>query len=348
MKSDSTEAFEALKVYMKENHNAKIVAGGREILKRCHFCGDSRNMSDAHLYIGLKNGAIVYNCFKCNSKGVVDGKFLRDIGCYDLGLLNLCIEQNKKNSSSGSLNSKAFRNPSKFYRPIIPISNNAYAIKKLKYVSNRFGYEITPQIAANFKIVVNIKDFLSINGIERYTRDPSVVDLLDKFFVGFLSMDNRYIVMRRLVPEGKLPQYIDTRYVNYDIFGIDNEGMKFYTIPSTFVDPFKPVEIHIAEGCFDILSIYFHVAPFGTNGVFSAVNGKSYSSLVRYLIMTYGFTAFDLHLYPDADVNDRKMEAIHRDIEPFGVNTFIHRNMFPGEKDFGVPLDHVNDKWRKI
>ena len=79
MKNNSSEAFEALKVYMKENHNAKIVSGGREILKRCHICGDSRDHTDAHMYIGFKDGVILYNCFKCNEKGIVDGKFMRDL-----------------------------------------------------------------------------------------------------------------------------------------------------------------------------------------------------------------------------------------------------------------------------
>ena len=44
MTNDRTsEAFEALKQYLIDNHNAKIVSGGREILKRCHICGDSRD-----------------------------------------------------------------------------------------------------------------------------------------------------------------------------------------------------------------------------------------------------------------------------------------------------------------
>ena len=88
--NSSSEAFESLKQYMVENHRAKLVSGGREILKRCHICGDSRDQSDAHMYIGMKNGSIVYNCFKCNAGGVVDGKFLRDMDCYDPNIIFLC------------------------------------------------------------------------------------------------------------------------------------------------------------------------------------------------------------------------------------------------------------------
>ena len=51
---NSSEAFEALKVYMRENHNAKIVSCGREILKRCHICGDSRDPTDAHMQIHIQ------------------------------------------------------------------------------------------------------------------------------------------------------------------------------------------------------------------------------------------------------------------------------------------------------
>ena len=52
-------AFEALKVYLIKEHNAKIASGGKEIVKKCHICGDSRDPSSRHMYIGLKDGTIV-------------------------------------------------------------------------------------------------------------------------------------------------------------------------------------------------------------------------------------------------------------------------------------------------
>ena len=340
------EAFEALKQYMITNFNAKVVSGGREILKRCHFCGDSRNLSDAHLYIGIKNGAICYNCFKCNSGGIVDGKFLRELGCYDTGIVSLCHElsskfHSSKSSKYGMMNSRTNQKALQ-----VPISNNEYALKKLNYLSNRLGCVFNEYDVARFKIVLNLKDFLHVNNITKYTRNEELVDLIDKFFIGFLSVDNSYVILRRLIPEGKLPEYIDHRYVNYNIFG-GQEGEKFYIIPNG-INTSMPIDIHVAEGAFDILSIYLNVAAIGSNGIFGAVNGKSYASLIRHLITNYGFMGFNLHLYPDEDVGSDKMSIIKKDVLPFCIAVYVHRNTFPGEKDYGVCMKKINDTIIKI
>lgn len=353
MAAQDNEAFEALKQYLINNFNAKPASGGKEVIKKCHFCGDSRDPSSRHLYIGMRkgDGAIVYNCFKCNSSGYVDGKFLRDLGCYDPSIMILCEEHNRKcrgsNSTqfNGSGSGKSFRSrPRHFFLDPAP---SEYTTKKLNYISRRFGHQISIGDLNRFKIVLNVKECLLNNGITYFTRHPDMMDLLDKFFVGFLSGDNRFIVLRRLVPEGKLPKNIDSRYVNYNIYG-DDEGNKFYMIP-TVVDPSRPVDIHIAEGAFDILSVYMHVAPLGTNGVFAAVCGKAYESLVRYLIVNNGFMNFNLHLYLDNDVRNDEVERLSRELSPFyNIGIYIHRNTFQGEKDFGVPMNRIINSSSKI
>ena len=341
--NETINAFEALKNYLVDNFHAKIASGGREIVKRCHICGDSRDPSDAHMYIGLRpDGKIAYNCFKCNNGGLVTRQFLKDLTCYDENLITMCESQNKinensRNTYSGRLGSINFR---KF---LLPLSTNEFAMKKLDYISNRFGMRFNPQDAARFKIVLNLKDFLNINGIDKYTRHPDMVDALDKFFIGFLSMDNRYIMMRRLVPEGKLPQFVDYRYVNYDIIGSQSQGIKYYAVPN-IIDVSRPFEIHMAEGAFDILSAYFFVAPMGTNATFIAIGGKAYENAIKFLISQYGFTGFILHIYADADVDDRMFAKIKSMLAPFNVSVYIHRNRMAGEKDFGVSMDKIQDQ----
>lgn len=346
-KRETNEAFEALKIYMKENHNAKIVSGGKEILKRCHICGDSRDRTDAHMYIGLKDGAILYNCFKCNQSGVVDGKFMRDLGCYDPSIINLCQEQNSKSVNSTGTQSGSLRS----IRPkslMIPIFSNAFAEKKLRYINIRLGLQLTMYDVAQLKIVLNLKEFLNFNGITQYTRDEGLMDLIDKFFIGFLSADNRYVILRRIAPEGKLPPFIDSRYINYNIFNT-NVGDKFYIIPA-MINTLLPISIHIAEGAFDILSIYNNIRkPKGaSNSIYAAVCGKNYSSLVKYFILNCGFISFDLHLYPDSDVSDAEMIRIKNELKDFNVQIFIHRNRAPDQKDYGVSMDNIIDSAYKI
>ena len=340
MQQNTSEAFEILKQYLIDNYNAKVASGGREIIKRCHICGDSRDLSDAHMYIGMRNGAIVYNCFKCNACGIVDGKFLRDMDCYDPNIIYAVQSQNKNSSGSNSTNLGSF----KIYKPksmVIPYSNNEFAAKKLNYIRNRLGIQIEYNNLIDYKIILNLKDFLTANNITNYTREPQLVDLLDKFFMGFLSMDNSYVIMRRLIPEGKLPKCIDTRYVNYNIWG-SNNGVKTYIIPSV-IYPQKHLEIHIAEGCFDILSIRMNLVPDASNSIFCAISGKSYMSVVKYFITAYGFIGFTLHIYPDNDIDDREMIKIKQAISIFNIKLFIHRNTYPGEKDFGVPKNRINE-----
>lgn len=350
---NTNEAFEALKQYLITNFNAKTASGGKEIIKKCHFCGDSRDPSSRHLYIGRRkgDGAIVYNCFKCNASGYVDGRFLRDLGCYDPGIMILCDEHNRKSRGSNSTQFNGIGNRKSFHsRPkhlFLDPGPSDFTTKKLDYLSRRFGHHISIGDLQRFKIVLNVKECLLNNGITYFTRHPDMMDLLDKFFVGFLSGDNRFIVLRRLVPEGKLPKNIDSRYVNYNIYG-DDVGNKFYMIP-TVVDPSKPIDIHIAEGAFDIISIYMHVAPIGTNGIFGAVCGNSYESLVRYLITTHGLMNFNLHLYLDNDVKIEKVDRLRQELFPFyNVGIYIHRNTYPEEKDFGVNMDRISDGMTKL
>ena len=343
----TSEAFEALKQYLIDNHNAKLVSGGREILKRCHICGDSRDLSDAHMYIGMKNGSIVYNCFKCNAGGPVDGKFLRDMDCYDPNIIYLCNEQNKKSTGTNSSYSGGFKNI-RSRQMIFPLVHDEFAQKKIAYICNRLGLNLTQNDLANLKIVLNLKQFLDANGITQYTRNLELMDLLDKFFIGFLSMDGTYVILRRLVPEGKLPSYIDYRYINYNIFG-NNQGMKHYVIPM-MINTLRPINIHIAEGAFDIISIYRNlVTPYNANNdIFAAVCGKTYLSLIKYFIMMYGFNGFTLHIYPDADVSDYEMIKIKKELSLFNISIFVHRNAYPGEKDFGVSPDRIQDSSTKI
>ena len=344
---ETVEAFEALKQYLIDNFRAKPASGGREVVKRCHLCGDSRDPSDAHMYIGLRpDGKIAYNCFKCNSGGIVTRQFLKDLACYDENLIMMCETQNKSSGDSkGAYSGKV--GIINFRKLLLPISTNEFAMKKLDYISRRLGVQFNAQDAARFKIILNLKDFLDINGITKYTRHPDMVDALDKFFIGFLSMDNRYVMMRRLVPEGKLPKFIDFRYVNYDISGSNTQGIKYYAVPN-IVDITRPMEIHMAEGAFDILSAYLFVAPMGANAAFIAIGGKAYENAVKFLLTQYGFMGFILHLYADADVDDRMFVKIKNMLAPFNIPVYIHRNRMPGEKDFGVSMDKIQEQKYKL
>lgn len=342
----SNTAFEALKEFMVQNYGAKVASGGREIVKRCHICGDSRDQSSRHMYIGLKpNGAIVYNCFKCNSSGMVDGKFFRDLGCFNVDMINICNQNNSKVSPETNSNRSYFY---KNRSPILTYREDSGSLNKLAYINNRLGTNFNFDDLRSLKIVLNLYDYLNANGQPKLTRYKDIADQLDQYFLGFLSVDNAFLNMRRLVPKEQVSKYIHERYVNYNVYGLYDNRFRYYIIPGD-IDMMRPLRINIAEGPFDILGVKFNTeAGFKTNSIFASIGGKSYINLVKFFLMEYGLINFELHVYVDNDVDNYEVEKIHRLLYPYGNPVYIHRNTFPGGKDYGVAKDHINDSIIKL
>lgn len=342
---ETNEAFEALKTFLIQNYGAKAASGGREIIKRCHICGDSRDPSSRHMYIGLRDGVILYNCFKCNASGVVDSKFFRDLGCYDVDMINICNKNNAKGSSLIN------QNKSSFYRKRIPnltITEDSRTMKKLEYINNRLGIRLKLSDLAEFKIVPNLYDYLNHNDMPRLTRYKDVCDQLDLYFLGFLSADNAYLIMRRLVDKNEVLQAVQGRYVNYNIYDLKDNSYRYYILPG-FVDPTRHIRINIAEGPFDILGVRFNTnAHDYNNSIYAAIGGKSYINLVKFFITEYGFMNFELHIYADNDVDNYEIEKISTVLNPYRTPIYLHRNTFPGEKDYGVTSDHIIDSMMQI
>lgn len=342
----TNEAFESLKVFMVENYGAKLASGGKEITKRCHICGDSRDRTSRHMYIGLnKQGVLVYNCFKCGASGLVDGAFFRSLGCYNVDMIQICNQNNVKSASYKEMTNKA-----KFVKsmnPVLSYRDSLETKKKMEYLKKRMGHDFTMYELAQFKIVLNLYDYINANTIGTLTRNKSVCDQLDQFFIGFLSLDNSYINMRRLVPEGKLLSYIDSRYVNYNIYGLQDNSHRYYVIPSK-IDTLRKIKIYIAEGSFDVLGVYLNTETDKNNAIYASIGGKSYVSIVKFLIMKYGIINFELHVYVDNDVDNFEIYKLSNLVKPLGVDVFMHRNQYPGEKDYGVSKDKIVDSIIKL
>ena len=342
---NTCEAFEKLKEYLVTNCGAKIASGGKEVIKRCHKCGDSKDPRKAHMYIGMKDNNIVYNCFLCGG-GIVDQQFFRDINCYDTDLINSVIRQNKIINQNKTI----------IYRKNINrVINNSIDIPnydmKVDYLKNRLGYSLD-HVLNHLKIILSLKNYLAQNHITYYTRDPRIIEDLDKYFIGFLCVDNNQIIMRRVVDSGIVHSNCDTRYVVYvcDNRFIDKNS-KIYIIPTAYDMSrlYNRIDIHIAEGPFDILGVYINVKiDSNIPNIYAAVGGKNYQTAINYIVKRYGFINFNLHFYLDKDV-DSYIETVYRKLySPFGCKIFIHRNGFENEKDYGVPMDRIKDVVKQI
>ena len=323
--------------------NAKEASGGKQIICRCKLpgCNDTKQ----HLYIGdfESDQPIFYNCFKCHQSGFLGQNFFDNYNDFnvDSNLLEDAIKSNK-----GSSYKTYNKNKNLLYK----IQNNYVTDSdlsqaKLKYINQRLGLQLSYSDLLQLKIVLNLNDLLQSNHITNLTRYPNIVDQLSNNFIGFLSRSNGSLNMRNLTP-GKVHQSIDRKYINYNIFNekADND---FYIIP-TSIDINNHVQLHIAEGAFDILSVYFNVIENTNNCIFIAGKGKAYFNTLEYMITNFGLYDMEVHYYVDKDVNDYSIFEIVELMKPFMIDFYIHRNAYNDEKDYGVPKNRIVDSFRKV
>lgn len=323
--------------------DAKEVSGGTELVCHCKYCPDSRDPTHGHMYIKVPQSdsdPILFHCFKCNTSGLVDSRSLMEWGIYD-PVMGVEIDKLNKKASRY----KKYNKYSRIWYPFVNhITNIDLANRKLEYLNTRIGTNLSITECLAQKIVLNLKDVLDFNMISSYTRHPSIIDQLNWNFIGFLSLDNNFINMRRICDEGIVYKSIDSRYINYNIHDKHDNTEKMYILP-TSLDLTNPerVHIHIAEGPFDILSIKYNLRKFDTNSIFAAITGSGYKGLVLYLINVFQIFYFDIHLYLDNDKDSDITYELLNIVRPYGSIIYEHRNLYPNEKDFGVPLDRISE-----
>ena len=324
---------------------AKEASGGKFVACRCFYCPDGKSSSSRHFYIHIPESdddPSWYYCHKCHNRNIVTNKTLLEWGIYDNEIGQELIYHNRKCSKSKK-NIKYYNYTSVNIRNII--NDSEITRFKLDYINNRLGTNFNLQELSDLKICLNLLDVLNGNYIQTFTRDPRVVEQLNINFLGFLSIDNTSINMRRLCDEGMVIDSIDKRYINYKIVDNFDTSNRFYTIPTT-IDLNNPcrLKIHIAEGPFDILSIYTNLRNKDP-GIYTSIAGSNYLGITFYILNTFKIPYFELHYYPDNDKSGSNeiMEDVVKYVKPFNNPIYIHRNLHPGEKDFGVSLDKIRE-----
>ena len=323
----------------------RVASGGREINIRCPFCGDSKNLRHAHFYISVpqtQDELSFYHCKLCSTHGIIDGDVLRKLGCNDSNILIDIVKHNvevlklPKYKSLKNIN----RYPLK-WDVLRQDPNNQY---KLEYINNRIGSNFNYGDLVRLKIFLNLYDVININRLE-LTRHQNICNDLDRFFIGFISYDNSYANLRK-VTDNQLYQSINKRYIVYNLINKVNDAKNFYVIPSKIdvLNP-NPVRIHIAEGPFDILSIFYNLNNQNNyQNIYIACGGKSYSQALEFILSETGVINYEIHFYPDKDVDEKELYySVLRRVKMLAANIYIHRNIFNDEKDFGVPSYRIID-----
>ena len=321
----------------------------RNWVVRCPYCGDSRKSNHGHfsILIDLQSDApLLYRCFRCNESGILIPQVLEDLTLgYDESLNQQLSIFNKLSSSSSY-----FKDKVKNF--IIPIpSDNPRNRYKLNYINNRLGTSLSFDDCVSYKIVLNFSEFIMANNIPVDIPDAtggmiksSLVKILDEKYLGFVSANNNKITFRDVSQDSS--GFLG-RYYKLTIDILNRSPNTFYSLMSKFNLLYTdPINIHIAEGTFDILSVYLNLKPeISQNSLFFASCGYSFSTILKYLIYTGVNTGIHLNIYSDADKSDKDHLSLLA--KPFYQtwldNVTIHRNMSPGQKDFGVPIDKISD-----
>lgn len=330
---------------------ASLAGGGKVINCRCFECPDSKDPRSKHFYISIPKNQeepSLFYCHKCHCSGVVSYKKFIEWGIYNEQIAIDLVNHNKK-CSSNSVNDK-------YYKRIIYNLSNSITTNdettriKLNHINNRLGCNFSYEELRRLKIVLNLNDVLQENHIQQLTRDPNVVSQLDANFMGFISIDNAFLNMRRLCEEGKVIKSIDKRYINYKIFDKFDTSERFYTVP-TEIDLSIPerTKIHIAEGPFDILSIYKNLRK-EERGIYTSIAGSNYIGIAMYFLSIFKLPYVELHYYPDNDKfgSNKVMYRVADLLKPIQAPFYIHRNIAPGQKDFGVNPDMIKESVERI
>lgn len=313
---------------------------------RCPICGDStKSTKSAHMYIQNKPPFKFY-CQKCGSTGIVDDKFLLkfnanspDMNSYlSNSQLEYQMELNRKYGSSLTNYTK------KEEFKILPNQYGDLEKRKMDYIANRISREtITKDEIKKFRIILNLFDFYTNNGIETSNMtdyQKKKLDDLNKNYVMFLLHDNNLISCRHMNPSNKKEKFYKLRIFDNDL----NTSTRFFSIVNKIDLTNRVFNIHMSEGIFDILSVYYNLMDqkIDDNTLYLANNGTGYLFVLEY-IQSLSILNANINIYCDNDLSIDKLKKSLRNssLIKFNEANIYYNTYGEGVKDFGVTKDKI-------
>lgn len=322
----------------------------RNWVVRCPYCGDSRTSNHGHFSIRIdeqSSAPMIYRCFKCNDSGTLTVQTLEDLGLRVTGDLTTGIQLVNRLGN----NSTYFKDRVKRFK--VPVfKDTAENAQKLDYINRRLGLNLTYEDCAEYKIILSLVEFMRFNRIKiSKENNGSSIDMplrsvreFEQNYIGFLSSNNNKITLRDFTPD---QHGFFGRYYKLTIDLMNQSPNTFYGLRNQFDLLYDgQIDVHIAEGTFDILSVYKNLHHEDSqNALFFASCGYGFNTILKYLVYMGVCTDVCLHIYSD---NDKTDEDHIRSLRKGNLNlwldhVFIHRNSYPGEKDFGVSPDKIRE-----
>jgi hypothetical protein len=301
----------------------------KEISIRCPYCGDSRrNPNATHMGINFEKHTM-FHCFKCDESGVVNAKFLKDVGIDDK-IIKKFVKYRKTHiyDSEPSIKEVKFDRGTYDYKFIYDKNSKQY-----KYLSERFKMDFSEDDIKRFKIILNPTMFLSTFSAAKIKELDVKIDLKD--YIGFLTQDGNQAVFRA-IDKDKNPRF-------YNLTLEETDYRKLYVINNDVNIKEKKFKFVLTEGIFDLIGVYMHFYKHDdqlSNTIFVAALGKSFHEPINRLIQS-GFLDFEIYLFADSseDIDVKFYEDLFSN--PYIDDIYVANNTKEGEKDFGVSLDRI-------
>lgn len=331
---------------LRKLRSYKVSNDGIQHIVRCPFCGDSHDITKQHFSIRIDindDSPMIYNCLHCPVSGLLTNEVLEELDIHIDNELYGALKTYSKKIIKYHPNLE-------IKTPILEIpyfSKSKLADTKLKYIYERLGFMPTYDDAAKYKLILDIYEFFKFNKIDSIPSNVNF-DLLNNNYVGFLSTNNNVITFRNLYRSDKY------RYFKLKINPNLVNPNSFYSIPNSLDLLYtEPVNIHIAEGIFDIISIFNNLNDSEIkNNLYYAVCGFGYVAILKYILQLGIITDVNLHIYSDNDKSDKDhFQFLFNQKSNLGLwfdNIYIHRNYSLNQKDYGVNKSLIVDRFRKI
>lgn len=313
-----------------------------QLVCRCILCGDSKKDPNKKrmgiLITENPKEPIVFNCFNCFESGYLTPAMLHEFGIYDpdMDVFLQKLNHNANADDGTRVSSKKKAIERKIELPDLQTRD----ISKVKYLYDRIKHKIPFDDFNELKIVWNLWDLIDVNKIPYDKNKIPMIDILSKDYLGFLTANNDYIILRDTTNNPK-----NKRYVKYELFkDIDNSN-SYYMIKNK-IDIMTPEDIHIivAEGIFDVLGIRYNLFHGDMeNKLYVALCTGTFTRAVQ-RVFEKGLVGDNIHVdcYQDNDTrfNFKKLKSF---VEPYILNddnfhVFYNRK----SKDFGVESESMD------
>lgn len=284
--------------------------GNEYTAAQCPNCGDRRK----HCYVLIKlddDTPVLYNCFKCNAKGIVGKEFLSFFGIDDIRIPK--TKYSKKLSVSDSATDTL-----DYGVTVTEKDDISYACE---YIKKRVGHYPTLAELQYFQFVGNpvnyAAEYLGYDGKNRKQFSNRCWFRLTNGNIHGRAIDNNPM-----------------RWIRFHTNKVKQAGL--YTIKLPF-DLYQPINVCIAEGIMDVIGLYYNYPM--TNAIYIAALGKNYNRGIEHILSMGIFgESVNVKVFKDPNVRVREI-FIPYHLQQLFKKVEFYENL--NGKDYGVLPDEL-------